>query len=63
VASIEFPNGIPLDVHMACQYTTASGKGSFPINTYPLRPLSTLRAALPRYQETSTSRLSISPSS
>ena len=35
VASIEFPNGIPLDVHMACQYTTASGKGSFPINTYP----------------------------
>ena len=35
VASIEFPNGIPLDVHMACQYTTASGKGSFLINTYP----------------------------
>ena len=35
VASIEFPNGIPLDVHMACQYTTASGKGSFTINTYP----------------------------
>ena len=35
VASIEFPHGIPLDVHMACQYTTASGKGSFPINTYP----------------------------
>ena len=35
VASIEFPNGIPLDVHMACQYTTAKGKGSFLINTYP----------------------------
>lgn len=35
VASIAFYNGIPQDVHMACQYTTASGKGSFTINTYP----------------------------
>lgn len=35
VAEVNFYNGIPQDVHMACQYTTASGKGSFTINTYP----------------------------
>lgn len=35
MAEVNFYNGIPQDVHMACQYTTASGKGSFTINTYP----------------------------
>ena len=35
VAEVNFYNGIPQDVHMACQYTTAKGKGSFLINTYP----------------------------
>ncbi len=35
VASIAFYNGIPLDEQIACEYTTAKGKGSFLINTYP----------------------------
>lgn len=35
VAEVNFYNGIPLDVHMACKYTTATGEGSFLINTYP----------------------------
>ena len=35
VAEVNFYNGIPQDVHMACKYTTATGEGSFLINTYP----------------------------
>lgn len=35
VAEVNFYNGIPQDVHMACKYTTATGEGSFIINTYP----------------------------
>ena len=35
VASIAFYNGIPLDMQMTCEYTTANGSGSFLINTYP----------------------------
>ena len=35
VAEVNFYNGIPQDVHMACKYTTATDEGSFLINTYP----------------------------
>lgn len=35
VAEVNFYNGIPQDVHMACKYTTATGGDSFLINTYP----------------------------